>query len=260
MSALLSVSQVGLQFGDRPILQDVTTSVQAGEIIGIIGPNGAGKSSLLKVLAGLLVPMNGEVRFDQKALQEWRENERARRIGYLAQSASAHWPLSVRTVVELGRLPWRRGWFARDSAGSAAVDRALSDADLIGLQHRLVTELSGGEYMRAMIARVLAAEPELILADEPVAALDVHHQLHVMELLRQRAANGVTVMLVLHDLTLASRFCSRLILLEQGRIVMQDSPQAVLNSEALERVYRVQMKTVEPEPGHQIPIPWQRLS
>ena len=114
--------------------------------------------------------------------------------------------------------------------------------------------------MRAMIARVLAAEPELILADEPVAALDVHHQLHVMELLRQRAANGVTVMLVLHDLTLASRFCSRLILLEQGRIVMQDSPQAVLNSEALERVYRVQMKTVEPEPGHQIPIPWQRLS
>ncbi|HND13830.1 MAG TPA: ABC transporter ATP-binding protein, partial [Pseudomonadales bacterium] len=206
MSALV-VDDVRVELDSRAVLAGVSCELAAGEVLGVIGPNGAGKSTLLRVMAGLLHPASGSVRLDGRELQAWPAAERGRRIGYLPQSAPLHWPLDVRTVVELGRLPWQHGWFSVDEAGPAAIATALRDAEVEDLQHRLVNELSGGERTRVMIARLLAAEPLILLADEPVAALDVYHQLHAMELLADRAVRGTAVAVVLHDLSLAARFC-----------------------------------------------------
>ncbi len=156
MSALV-VDDVRVELDSRAVLAGVSCELAAGEVLGVIGPNGAGKSTLLRVMAGLLHPASGSVRLDGRELQAWPAAERGRRIGYLPQSAPLHWPLDVRTVVELGRLPWQHGWFSVDEAGPAAIATALRDAEVEDLQHRLVNELSGGERTRVMIARLLAS-------------------------------------------------------------------------------------------------------
>jgi len=253
----LDLENVALRIGGREVLAGLSCAVRAGETLGIIGPNGAGKSSLLRVMAGLAVPQAGVVRLQGRPLAEWPEAERARRIGFLPQSAPLHWPLSVRTVVELGRLPWRRGWFGTDEGAAAAVEAALAAAELRDLQERLVSELSGGERMRVMIARLLAGEPEILLADEPVAALDAYHQLHAMEVLGARAVEGRAVVVVLHDLGLAARFCQRIALLERGRIVAVGPARDILRPEILEPVYGVRIRVIDAG-GLLAVIPWQR--
>ncbi|MCB1630341.1 MAG: ABC transporter ATP-binding protein [Pseudomonadales bacterium] len=256
MSALI-VDDVRVHLGLRAVLAGVSCELAAGEVLGVIGPNGAGKSTLLRVMAGLLHPAGGSVRLDGRELQAWPAVERGRRIGYLPQSAPLHWPLDVRTVVELGRLPWQHGWFSVDEAGPEAVATALLDAEVEDLQHRLVNELSGGERTRVMIARLLAAEPLILLADEPVAALDVYHQLHAMELLAERAVRGTAVAVVLHDLSLAARFCDRVLLLHHGAVIACGAAREVLQPAILEPVYGVRMRVID-EDGLAAIIPWQR--
>lgn len=258
MSARLALQGIDLDRGGRRVLDGVDIELRSGEVLGIIGPNGAGKSTALRVMAGLQSPDAGAVLFDGQPLAAHAVVERARSIGYLEQSASVHWPLSVRAVVELGRLPWRGGWFGSDSGAAAAIDAAMQVADVGEFSSRLLSELSGGEAMRVMIARVLAGEPAIILADEPVAALDVNHQLQVMELLSERAHAGAAVVIVLHDLMLAARFCDRLVLMDRGRVVCSGSPAEVLDTDVLENTYGVEMHRVEPEPGVSVPIPWRR--
>ncbi len=256
MSALV-VDDVRVELDSRAVLAGVSCELAAGEVLGVIGPNGAGKSTLLRVMAGLLHPASGSVRLDGRELQAWPAAERGRRIGYLPQSAPLHWPLDVRTVVELGRLPWQHGWFSVDEAGPAAIATALRDAEVEDLQHRLVNELSGGERTRVMIARLLAAEPLILLADEPVAALDVYHQLHAMELLAERAVRGTAVAVVLHDLSLAARFCDRVLLLHHGAVIACGAAREVLQPAILEPVYGVRMRVID-EDGVAAIIPWQR--
>lgn len=255
--SLLQVSDVVVRLGPRTVLDGVSCSLAAGEILGVIGPNGAGKSTLLRIMAGLLRPDDGNVSLDGRELHRWRANARARRIGYLAQSAPVHWPLDVRTVVELGRLPWQQGWFGIDELASQAVRSAMEAAEVAELQERLVNELSGGERTRVMIARLLAGDPSILLADEPVAALDVYHQLHAMELLAERAMRGTGVVVVLHDLSLAGRFCDRILLLQHGRVMACDKARDVLQPSVLEPVYGVRMRVVEQD-GMLAVIPWQR--
>ncbi|WP_305095666.1 ABC transporter ATP-binding protein [Croceibacterium aestuarii] len=213
-------------------LETVTAAFEPGTITAICGPNGAGKSSLLEALAGLLPLERGEVRLDDCALAALRPRERAQRIGYLPQSAEVAWDLSVRGLVALGRLPRRDG-------ASEPIERALSALDLLGFADRPASTLSGGELARALLARVRAGEPRWILADEPLAALDIGHQLALLATLRGAADQGCGIILALHDLALAMNHADRVLVLDRGRVVAHGAPGHALSQETIARVWKV---------------------
>lgn len=222
-------------------LDDVSASLRPGEITAICGPNGAGKSTLLQCLAGLLAPDSGGVLLDDARLADLPPRQRAQAIGYLPQSGEIAWDLSVRNLVALGRLPHGGG-------GEAAVEAALASLDLEILSNRPVMSLSGGEKARALLARVLAGEPRWILADEPLAALDLGHQLALIAHLRRAAHAGVGVVLVLHDLALAMNHADRVLMLDRGRLAADGSPEEALTRAVIGRVWRVDARWLG-EPG-----------
>ena len=245
---LLRARGVHVVVDSRRLVDGVDAEIRGGEVVGLIGPNGAGKTTLLRVLAKLLDPTDGSVTLDQIPLAQITPATFARRCAYLAQGAHAHWPLSVERVVALGRLPyldWRQMLGDNDRA---AIENAMQAAEVEHLRERAVTTLSGGERMRVLLARIFASQPQIILADEPIAALDPYHQLHVMELLREHAQaensshesnKSHAVLAVLHDLNLAARFCDRLLLMANGRIVANGTPREVLTIQNLQNVYGV---------------------
>ncbi len=211
-------------------LDGVTATFEPGRITAICGPNGAGKSTLLQCLAGLLGPESGEVLLDGAPLPHARE--RARRIGYLPQTGEIAWDLSVAGLTALGRLP-------HGDRGETHVAAALAALDLTHLAERPVSTLSGGERARALLARVLAGEPGWILADEPLAALDLAHQLALLTRFREAAGKGTGVVLVLHDLALAMNHADRVLVLSEGRVAADGAPEQALAAEQIERVWGV---------------------
>ncbi len=239
---LLCARNVRVVVDSRHPVDGVDADIRAGEVVGLIGPNGAGKTTLLRVMAKLLEPQHGEVTFDDIPLAQITPAVFARRCAYLAQGAHAHWPLSVERVVALGRLPYLDWRQAPGDNDRAAIEKAMRAAEVEHLRARAVTTLSGGERMRVLLARIFASQPQIILADEPIAALDPYHQLHVMELLREHAhadRQSHAVLAVLHDLNLAARFCDRLLLMANGRVVASGAPRDVLTVENLRDVYGV---------------------
>ncbi len=233
---VLSADALTVRAGGATLLDAVGVQLHAGEVLGIVGPNGAGKSTLLKVLAGVQAADAGAVLLYGKPLLAVPGSERARRLAYLEQRPFVHWPLKVAQVAGLGRLP--HGDLA-SAAAQKAIDAALNATDTAALHAREFHTLSEGEKMRVHLARVLAGAPQVVLADEPTAALDPWHQLQVLELLRAEAARGTGIMLVLHDLGLAARFCDRLLLLDRGRCVACGTPREVLTKEALATIWRI---------------------
>ncbi len=250
----ISARGVTVLYGGRPALAGVDCDLVSGELTGLIGPNGAGKTTLLRVLAGLQAPDSGEVRYDGRTAREIGRAGLARRVAYLAQSGFSHWPLSVAHVVSLGRLPHRRPFSPPSEADRAAVEAALVAAELGDLRERSIATLSGGERTRALLARALVVEADMLLADEPAAALDPLHQLRTMTLLREAARKGTGVVAVLHDLTLAARFCDRLIVLAKGRVVA-DGPPAALTDAVLAEAYGVVALRGERD-GEPFLLPW----
>lgn len=239
---ILHASALQLSLGKKSVINEVTLKLKTNEFVGLIGPNGAGKSSLLRVLAGLIQPNSGEINLciseKIEPITKIPRLVRARFMAYLAQHETPAWPLSVKNLVALGRSPWNKNVVV-SSADENAIISALRLTDVDALADRPITELSGGELQRVLLARVFAGEPQLIVADEPIAALDVYHQLQIMELLQKHAERGGTVIAALHDLSLAARFCSRLILLHKGRIVAEGAPIDVLTPVNLADVYGI---------------------
>lgn len=253
----LAAERLTVAFGETVVLAEITARVEAGELVGLVGPNAAGKTTLVRALAGLLRPAQGEVTIDGRPLPSVGRRERARKIAYLPQAAQPHWPIAVERVVALGRQPHLGPWQSPTAADRTAVEQALDSAELTRLAKRPVVELSAGERARVMLARALAGEPLLLLADEPVAQLDPYHQIRVMELFRDRAAAGLGILVVLHDLTLAARFCDRLIMLDQGRIAAAGPARAVLTPELLARVYGI-VAEIGSRGGEIFVVPWRR--
>ncbi len=245
MNTRLCAQAVSLSRDNTPILVDANINLYAGELVGLIGPNGAGKSSLLRVMAGLQLPDTGTVNLAPVAgaplqsISRIPAHQRAQVLAYLPQQEVPAWPLQVEHLVGLGRAPWHKPMGRKSERDKQAIECALQMTELTNLRQRIVTTLSGGELQRALLARVFAGEPHIILADEPIAALDPYHQLHVMELLARHAQQGGAVFAALHDLSLAARFCSRLILLQNGKVVADGSPVDVLTTENLELVYGI---------------------
>lgn len=237
--SLLRARGIDYSIDRVPILKRIDFQVEAGELVGLIGPNGAGKSSLLRLLTGIEAPDRGEILFSDQPLAQISAQQRARCLGYLVQGARAHWPLSVEKVVGLGRIPYQKWWQQNSDEDQHKIEQALTMTETLAYRNRIVTTLSGGEQTLVMLARIFASESQLIFADEPVAALDPYHQLHVMEILRQHANAEHAAVVVLHDLSLAARFCDRLYLLSHGDLDCSGRVDQVLTSDNIARVYGV---------------------
>lgn len=251
--SLLRLSQVNVAIGRRPVIHDAALHVRGGEFLTIVGPNGAGKTTLLRAIAGL-IPSRGEITIGGDLLSRLGIAERARRVAYLPQGQMFHWPLSVRDVVGLGRLP-RGAGATLSAADRTAVAKAMELTGTTEYARRPVTTLSGGERARVAIARVLATEAPLILADEPTVALDPRYQLVVLDILRRHADAGGAVIAVLHDLGLAARRANRVAVIDGGRIVADGPPRDVLTKKRLSDTFGVnaQIVTLLDAP---VVIPW----
>lgn len=249
---------LSVNLSGRPVLQDVDIHVRAGEVLGLLGPNGTGKTTLLRVLASLLRPARGRVFIGGQPAPTLRRRELARTLAYLPQDAECHWAMAVEHVVALGRLPHRAPWAPLDPDHWRQVHAAMAYTDVLPFIGRPVNTLSGGERARVLLARALAGEPRILLADEPVTGLDPAHQLDVMELLRSLAGDGAAVVVVLHDLILASRFCDRIVLLHGGRVAAEGATETVLTPDNLARYYAVRAHTVATPQGRFI-IPFERI-
>lgn len=235
----LAVSNLSASLGGNTVLKGIALSVGPGEFVGLIGPNGAGKSTLLRACLGL-IPSSGEIQLAGQDLRRMTAADLARHVAYVAQDRDIAWPITVEALVDLGRQP-HRGAFARSAlADQEAVEAALQRMDIGKLRSRRATDLSGGEKARALIARALAQQADLLLADEPVAGLDPAHQIALMQVFRDLTRQGTSVVASMHDLGLASRWCDRLVLLEGGRIVADGPPAAVLTADLLRRVYGIE--------------------
>ncbi|GGZ09724.1 ABC transporter ATP-binding protein [Novosphingobium colocasiae] len=226
-------------------LSGVSLSLRSGELTAICGPNGAGKSSLLACLAGLTAPEAGTVLLDDGKLAAIPGAMRARRIGYLPQSPQIAWDISVEVLVSLGRLPWPD---APSETARAAIEAALSAMDMGHLRHRPVSRLSGGERARTLMARVLATRPDWLLADEPLASLDLAHASGLIRCFRDQAKAGHGVVLVLHDLACAMNHADRVVVLDQGHIAADGPPHEALNEDVIARVWGVNGRWLG-EPG-----------
>ncbi len=255
----LAARNLSVDFGNQHALSDVSFGLGPGEFIGLIGPNGAGKTTLLRALAGLLRPSAGAVTLDGQRLEQTPHKERARSIGYLPQGGRSQWAISVEELVMMGRIPHLGRFAGPRAADRAVVARVMAATDVTHLAGRPATELSGGEEARVLLARALAGEPALLLADEPVAGLDPYHRLEVMERLAGLAADGAGVVVVLHDLTLAGRFCQRLVLLDKGRVAFDGDANEALSDEQLASVYQVRAVRGTHR-GQPYLVPWERLT
>lgn len=235
----LEISALTVSLGQSEVIDDLSCTIARGAFVGLIGPNGSGKTTLIRAVMGL-VPSSGVVRLDGSQLSAMTARERAKHIAYLPQDGEVVWPMAVEDVVMLGRAPHRAGFAPPSEADRAAVDRALAAMGLEDFRRRSARALSGGERARVLIARALAQETPVLIADEPTAGLDPAHQIAAMETFSSLARTGRTVLVSLHDLALAAQWCDRLILLDRGRIAASGSPEQVLTAETLARVYGVE--------------------
>lgn len=248
---VLATTGLSVSLGGRAILKDIAMKARQGEFLVVIGPNGAGKTTFLKAVAGLL-DASGEVLLGGRSLALIARRQRALLLGYLPQGHEFHWPLSVLDVVGLGRLPRGAGADLSEEDRNA-VARAMEETGVSGFAGRTVTTLSGGERARVALARVLATEADLILADEPTASLDPRYQLVVLDILKRHAARGAVVA-VLHDLGLAARYADRLLILDEGRVVAAGPPREVLTAERLATTFGVRAEILERD-GATVVIP-----
>ncbi|GAA1856604.1 heme ABC transporter ATP-binding protein [Microbacterium koreense] len=235
----------------HPILTNATVSLHGGEVHALVGPNGAGKSTLFGVLAGDIRPTEGDVDLDEAPLGDRRARDLARVRAVLLQQNAVSFPFTVTQVVEMGRAPWVRTEHAADD--DEIVRRALTDTDVAHLAHRTLPSLSGGERARVALARVLAQSTDILLLDEPTAALDLRHQEEVLAIARRRAADGAAVAVVLHDLNAALSTADRVTLLADGRTVATGHPADVLTARRIEDVYD-QPVDVFPHPVTGVPV------
>jgi iron complex transport system ATP-binding protein len=257
-SAFLTAQDVNVKLSSRPVLNDISLSLSLGHLVALVGPNGAGKTTLLRALAGL-VASSGVIHAGGDALLSLSLRDRARRFAYLPQGHVVHWPLPAQDIVALGRYPHGATDPERLTARDAeAVKRAMQATDVVELRDRRVTELSGGERSRVALARVLAVEAPVILADEPTSSLDPRHQIDIMKTLRGVADQGVLVIVVTHDLGLAARFADTALVLSDGRLVSQGAPAEALSEKIMGEVFRVSAYRAEYQ-REAVIVPWAEI-
>lgn len=236
--SLLSASDLRVRLGQRDVVNGISFSVEPGEFIGLVGPNGAGKSTLLRALAGIL-PYTGSIKLNSDESNMLSAARRALALTFLPQERDIAWNISVEALISLGRSPYLPALSSLRASDIEAVDAAMRRMDVEMFRNRPITELSGGEKARVLVARALAQETPVLLADEPTAGLDPAHNLSLMKIFSILAAEGKSVIASTHDLGLAAANCTRLILLSAGKIVADGRPADVLTATQMRSVYGV---------------------
>lgn len=251
----LTIQGVDVTLSGRRVLDDVSAVLRPGRVTAILGPNGAGKSTLIKTAAALIAPTQGVIRLGDRSVTALDPRERARTIGYLPQDASVHWNVAASEIVALGRVPHRTPFAAPSAHDLDAVTQAMAATETTHLADRPVNELSGGERARVLLARVLAGEPDWLLADEPLASLDPAHQLDILDRLLQVARGGAGVVIVLHDLLHAGRVADDVLLLKQGRVLASGEVAAVLTPEKLRAAFEIEVSVARDAQGRLVCVP-----
>lgn len=246
---MIVVDEMVVEFDGDRILDDVSVAVDGGEVLGIIGPNGAGKTTLLRAIDGIVNPCDGSIRVCDDPISSLTARETARRIAVLPQSTDVPFDFSVRDIVAMGRTPYGGRFGRQHEHTTNQIDRALERTETTSIANRPITEISGGERQRVLIARAIAQDTPVLLLDEPTANLDINHQIATFELVRSLAADGKAVLTAIHDLNLAARFCDRLLLLADGKPIATGTPEEVLAAERIESTYGVRT-AVRRDPIH----------
>lgn len=236
-------------YGSRTVLDGVSLQVRAGDFVGVLGPNGSGKTTLVRVLSGVIPLRSGHAEVMGDAVGSLNPGERARRMAVVAQDGEVRFPFSCVEVVRMGRYPHQRSWRVDHAADEAVVQSAMEATDTLALARRAITDVSGGERQRVMMARALSQATPILLLDEATSSMDVHRKLQIFSLLQRRNREaGLTVVAVLHDVNLAAWFCGRLIFLKDGEVARQGATEDVLTPETLAMVYRTEA-VVQEIPG-----------
>ena len=242
---MFTLEKAGFRLPEKTLLHAIDMRFEGAGVHGLIGHNGSGKSTLLKLLAGQLSPTSGRVCFEGRPIGQWDRRRFARRVAYLPQQLPPSEHLTVQELVRFGRYPWL-GLLGRAGArDEAEVERALTLTRTQAYRHRRVDTLSGGERQRVWLAMLLAQNSQFLLLDEPLAALDIAHQIEVLELIRRLSRElGLGIMLVLHDINLAARYCDRLVALHGGRAIAAGTPGDIMSPGCLRAIYGVDVSMV----------------
>ena len=239
---MLSFSHAAVGYGERLVLEDVSFQITKGEYVALIGSNGTGKSTLIKCVSGLLPLASGEIKICGQDSRKLKAKERARLVAVVPQSYYVDYDFTVEDIVMMGRNPYIDFRHRESKKDREIAEQAMKMTKTDIFRDRPYNELSGGERQRVILARAITQQPEIILLDEPTSALDLHHQIEVMELIRElNEKEHITVMAVLHDINLASRFCSRIVILKDGKVKADGSPQEVINREEMESLYSMKV-------------------
>lgn len=244
----LVANAITITRGSRRIVDGADLTLNSGELTILAGPNGAGKTTLARAMANVIAA-EGSVTFDGNNLRDLAPRVRARAISYLPQGHEFHWPMRVDSIVALGREPHADPFSQTSARDRIAIERAMEATAIGEFSTRLITTLSGGERARVSIARALATEASVLIADEPTASLDERHQLIVMDLLQRIAHQGTAVLAIIHDLALAMRFADRVVVMNEGRIVANDTPALALTPERIADIFGVSVNRVETPDG-----------
>lgn len=240
---MIEVRDLNFSFGKKPILKNINLKVEAGEKVIIIGPNGCGKTTLLRLISGYLSPSSGEILLKNKNIKEYKIKERAKILAMINQYGKTPFNFTVLETVKMGRYPFMSWYGGFSNADKALVDKSIDLMNINHLKEHSILNISGGECARTMAARAFTQNPELMLMDEPVSALDINQTLHLMNLVKNDKERAFLI--VLHDLNLASQYAEKIILMCDGEIVSQGSPEKVITAENISAVYKIDSKIIE---------------
>lgn len=240
---MIEVRDLNFSFDKKPILKNINLKVESGEKVIIIGPNGCGKTTLLRLISGYLSPSSGEILLKNKNIKEYKIKERAKILAMINQSGKTPFNFTVLETVKMGRYPFMSWYGGFSNADKALVDKSIDLMNINHLKEHSILNISGGECARTMAARAFAQNPELMLMDEPVSALDINQTLHLMNLVKNDKER--VFLIVLHDLNLASQYAEKIILMCDGEIVSQGSPEKVITAENISAVYKIDSKIIE---------------
>ncbi|MCS3432686.1 Fe(3+) dicitrate ABC transporter ATP-binding protein FecE [Klebsiella sp. BIGb0407] len=243
----LRTENLSISYGTQKVLDSLSLTLPAGKITALLGPNGCGKSTLLNCFSRLITPQSGTIMLDDQPLKELTSRQLARQLALLPQHHLTPEGITVRELVSYGRSPWLSLWGRLSAEDNTRVDIAMNQTQTHLLAERRLTELSGGQRQRAFLAMVLAQDTPVVLLDEPTTYLDINHQVELMRLMGELKTAGKSVIAVLHDLNQASRYCDHLVVLAQGRVIAQGTPEEVMKPELLKAVFSIEAE-IHPEP------------
>ncbi|MEK9629517.1 MAG: heme ABC transporter ATP-binding protein [Nitrospinota bacterium] len=243
MSPLLKIDRLKFAYDSKPLIKDINFSISNLEFVGLIGPNGSGKSTLLKLMGGILKCDQGQIDFKGNPINSIHKKELAQSLTWIPQDHPMVFPFTVQEIVMMGRHPYLTPLSFEADDDLQIVQEAMERTQTLQFSERYFNEISGGEKQRVMLASAIAQKPEIMLLDEPTSALDLKYQIQILNILKcLNEQNKITIVMALHDLNLASRYCQRLILLQDGDIVSDGAPNDVLQKEIIEKVYGVEVE------------------